>query len=59
MAYIIDSIKKFRPFKKKQGKHRTLNNENTIFIAILLLSIFVIIIDYNLIIKFINVLKSI
>lgn len=58
MTYITDSLKKMKHIRR-ENQHRTLNNESTLFIVIMLLSILVIAIDCNLILKFINVIKNI
>ena len=60
MAYIIESFKKIN-FKKwkKISKKTVMNQEDKIFIFIVILSTIVITVDYALIIKFIDIIKNI
>ncbi|MBO5348667.1 MAG: hypothetical protein J6A89_02440 [Clostridia bacterium] len=60
MAYIINSFKKLNLKSwKKTSKKSIINNDDKIFIFIVILSSIVITIDYALIIKFIDIIKNI
>lgn len=60
MAYIIESLKRFNLKSwKKEGKKERINQDDKIFIFIVILSSVVIAVDYALIIKFIDILKNI
>ena len=60
MAYIIDSLKKVGLRNRKNtSKSGLLNKEDKILIFIIILSAIVIVVDYALIMNFMNVLKNI
>lgn len=60
MADDIDWLKSHCTKNKDDNeKNRFFCKENTILIAIIVFSIFIIALDYSLIIKFINVVKNI
>ena len=59
MAYIIESLKKvnFRTHRKKEKKKKW-HEEDKMFIFIVILTAIIISVDYALVIKFIEILKS-
>ena len=59
MAYIIESLKKvnFRTKKKKENSKKW-HEEDKMFIFIVILTAIIISVDYALVIKFIEILKS-
>lgn len=45
--------------KENENNEKIVHRENVIFVAVIIFSIFMIALDYGLIIKFINVIKNI